>query len=517
MLYFEMYLVSIVTMWLGHVLYIFIVKFCMVNGIGIFDLGNGYKLLEKELSLAGAMGSSAYSKIQTRWMEQPLDHFDSKENRMWLMRYFERLDLWKANGPIYIFIGGEGEASRGFLTGGMIYDLSNETNGAMFMSEHRYYGKSVPLKYTGVKSLKYLSSRQAMADLARMISRLKMLPLFKKSKVVLIGGSYSGNLAVWMKLLYPNLIDAALASSAPVLAKKNFYEYLETVSDVYEQYGTNGCHDFIEKQFTKYEKLLSSDAGITQLKKEENICSESDMKKEENKQLFVYGMASWYMANTQYGNEKKIQQHCNEIMNASRNIGTAENRIVRINWLEDLKPVSFWNKNEKCYDVDFDGIIEEIKTRGDWLTSWVYQMCTEFSYAKSTSSNNQPFSKYIPIETFYKICALSFGDNFDEDAIEKIVNNTNEMYGGLKPNVKNVIFINGDMDPWHRLGVLEDISYDAVAKVIPRSSHCLDLLPNRKGDSEELRETRSYIKYIIKKWIGIEPWDDVVMKPKELK
>jgi len=43
------------------------------------------------------------------------------------------------------------------------------------------------------------------------------------SKVILVGGSYSGSLVAWMTQLYPDLIAASWASSAPLLAKADFF------------------------------------------------------------------------------------------------------------------------------------------------------------------------------------------------------------------------------------------------------------------------------------------------------
>ena len=43
-------------------------------------------------------------------------------------------------------------------------------HGALLVSlEHRYYGKSRPLPDLGVKNLAWLSSHQALADIARFI------------------------------------------------------------------------------------------------------------------------------------------------------------------------------------------------------------------------------------------------------------------------------------------------------------------------------------------------------------
>jgi len=40
------------------------------------------------------------------------------------------------------------------------------------------------------------------------------------------------------------------------------------------------------------------------------------------------------------------------------------------------------------------------------------------------------------------------------------------MYGGQLPDIQNVIFTNGDIDPWHRLSVLRDLNAFSSAIVI---------------------------------------------------
>lgn len=67
--------------------------------------------------------------------------------------------------------------------------------------------------------MKYLSSQQALADLAHFVQSVKQDIKFVNPKIILHGTSYSGSLVVWFRRLYPHLIDGGWASSAPILAK----------------------------------------------------------------------------------------------------------------------------------------------------------------------------------------------------------------------------------------------------------------------------------------------------------
>ncbi|CAH0727539.1 unnamed protein product, partial [Brenthis ino] len=410
--------------------------------------------------------------IRMRWIEQDLDHFDSKEKRRWKMRYFERLDLWKPGGPIYLFIGGEGRISPHWAMYGLTYELAQESYGAIYISEHRYYGASKPFNDTNVGNFKFLTVKQALADLEYLLKHIKEQPDFSYSKIVVIGCSYSGNLAAWMRLLYPDLVDAAIAGSAPVLAKKDFHEYYEKVSYDYELFGLSDCWESIQALFRKYDRLLQSDKGVEQLKQEENICDSYNLTILANQQRFLLYKLRDYATNAQYHTPSDIFKHCTSINNSV-------------------------NKDEKCLDFNiyYEG-------ENDDFLAWIYQTCTELGYFHTATSNKLPFTKKIPLSYYTNMCKERFGPEFDDKRIDDGIRNVNQLFGGLNPNVTKVVFTNGDIDPWSALGIVEDLSDEAPAIVIPCTSHCKDMHPSEINDSEELREARRRIKYFIKKWIN---------------
>lgn len=427
--------------------------------------------------------------IEAKWIEQPLDHFDDSENHTFKMRYFERLDTWESEGPVYLFINEENRAHITFLKTGIMSELALETKGAMFLSEHRYYGDSKPFVNITTENLRFLSSRQALADVAGLLKQIKSSPQFNSSKVVVVGGSYGGNLAAWMKQLYPDLVDAAIASSAPVLAKADFHEDLETVSDDFKKYGTPGCFDKIVEIFQQYKERFNSENDTKLLKIEEEICDDTNMEKIENQQVFVLlkALTLQYHA-VQYGNIFSIKYACEQIIRSSRV------------FTDKYGFVSTWDHKMQCFDYEFKTLIEHIQ-RTDWWWLFSYQQCTEFGFFQTLGRSNQLFTGYVPLEFFYNACKALFGEEFDETRIHQGIIRTNEMYGGLHPNVTKVVFVNGDLDPWRRLSILEDLSPDAPAKVIPFASHCQDLSSDSPTDSEELKDARKYIKDLVKKWI----------------
>ena len=68
----------------------------------------------------------------------------------------------------------------------------------------------------------FLTTDQALADLANFASTQRKQERLARNQWVLIGGSYPGMLAAFARARYPDLFDCAVASSAPVHPQLDF-------------------------------------------------------------------------------------------------------------------------------------------------------------------------------------------------------------------------------------------------------------------------------------------------------
>lgn len=120
-------------------------------------------------------------------------------------------------------IGGEGEATAKWMVEGAWIDYAEHFGALCFQLEHRFYGKSQPFSDLSTKNLQYLSSQQALADLANFVENMNdKYKLPPSTKWIVFGGSYPGSLAAWMRLKYPHLVHGAMSASGPLLAQIDF-------------------------------------------------------------------------------------------------------------------------------------------------------------------------------------------------------------------------------------------------------------------------------------------------------
>ncbi|CAB0045104.1 unnamed protein product [Trichogramma brassicae] len=348
-----------------------------------------------------------------RWVEQPIDHFNNRDNRTWLMRYFEESKFFNGSGPILIMLGGEWEINQGFLHAGLMYDIAEQHSALMFYTEHRYYGQSRPTEDMSTDNLQYLSVDQALEDVAHFINIKKKEKDLPDAKVIVFGGSYAGNMAAWIRIKYPHLIQ--------LFASK-----------------------------VQYNRVVNGTSSIASI--------------------------------------------CKTMENSS--ISDPVERLAKL-----------IGSGSDCQKYNYSEYIEKLQSP-DWgnstmMRQWIYQTCTEFGYFQTTDSAKSVFGKICDLNFYADMCTDIYGPYFKRNLVERGVNRTNIVYGSDVPDVTNVIFVNGNVDPWHSLGVLEDLNDASPAFLIDGSSHCQDLNPdNMDADPEDLLETRSKIKTIVSSWLN---------------
>lgn len=441
----------------------------------------------------------ADQQVVEGWITQRLDHFNHRDNRTWSMRYNENSAFLKNNGPILIMIGGEWQISKGFLQAGLMHEIGSKHGALMYYTEHRFYGKSKPTEDSSTENLQYLNVDQALADLAYFIETKKKEMNLEKSPVIVFGGSYAGNMAAWARLKYPHLIQGALASSAPVLAKADFYEYYEVVTQSLGKHSEK-CVDNVKLAFTLVEEQLALPDGPEKLKLYFNLCEKPDAKSPNDLGYLMNTLAEVFATNVQYdtvvNGQTKIEALCS-VMTAAH-LGSPLQRLALL-----------VSKSGKCFAANYKNFIKKHRdvswnssTAADIMRQWIHQTCTEYGYYQTTNSNRSIFGKMFPLNFFIDMCVDLYDDYNDKKLLDSRVRRTNVMYGGRLPDLRNVIFTNGDIDPWHALSVLEDLNAFSPAIFIKGSSHCRDLYNDEPTDVEDLKKARAKIRGIIGKWVS---------------
>lgn len=171
----------------------------------------------------------------TRFLSQRQDHFDRQNLNRWQQRFFVNdtfFDRSNPNAPVFLCVGGEGAPLKPqvVLTGtahcALMVDYAQEVGALVLAIEHRYYGESIPVDDFSTPSLRFLSSHQALADIASFHGHISSLfSLNAENRWVTFGGSYPGMMAAWARTQYPHLIYASVSSSSPVWAQVHMPEY----------------------------------------------------------------------------------------------------------------------------------------------------------------------------------------------------------------------------------------------------------------------------------------------------
>ncbi|GAB0098737.1 Peptidase S28 [Sergentomyia squamirostris] len=433
--------------------------------------------------------------VSEGWIEQLLDNFDEGNNATWLMRYLANDEFYQPGGPIFIFVGGEWEIDPGFIIGGHTYDMARELNGYLFYTEHRFYGQSRPTPDLSFLNLQYLHINQALGDLAHFIRTKKQeIPGAENSGVILVGGSYSATMVTWFRQMYPELVNGAWSSSAPLRAQVDFVEYFKTVGQSVRTVSGDECYNSIDEAFFEAERLIE-DGEFEVLSQKFNLCSPLSDNRFDIAYFFLT-LASVSGAVVQYHWPGDIEFICSMIMGGETALdGYAE--LVQL------------LLGDECWYADYE-MSAEYERQVTWRNNtaemsrqWFFQTCNEYGWFQTSGSPNQPFGSSFPVDFYIQWCTDVYDESFYDYSITYNTYITNLNHNGMNPIITNVYSTHGELDPWRPMGVQEDVNSFAPTLVIPGASHCADLNSISDYDSPEMLASKIQTTSLVKRWLMI--------------
>ncbi|XP_061255270.1 thymus-specific serine protease [Bos indicus] len=477
-------------------------------------LGEHILRFQESSALGLGLGPDSVTLPKEGWLEQPLDPFNASDRRSFLQRYWVNDQHWTSqDGPVFLHLGGEGSLGPGSVMRGHPANLAPIWGALVISLEHRFYGLSIPAEGLDTAQLRFLSSRHALADAAS--ARLTLSRLFNVSSTspwICFGGSYAGSLAAWARLKFPHLFFASIASSAPVRAILDFSKYNDVVSRSLMNTAIGGsleCRAAASAAFAEVERRLRASRGAwATLSVELGACGSLERAEDQAELLgalqALVGGAVQY--DGQAGAPLSVRQLCRLLLGDRGNCKGNCSGSAPYRGLRRAVQVVTHSLGQRCLSIPRAETVAQLRVTELQVSSvgdrqWLYQTCTEFGYYVTCEVPGCPFSQLPALPSELELCEQVFG--LSTSSVAQAVAQTNSYYGGQTPGATQVLFINGDTDPWHVLSVTQPLGSSEPALLIPSASHCLDMAPERPSDSPSLRLARQKVSQQLQTWLGL--------------
>uniref|UniRef100_A0A8C3CSH2 Dipeptidyl peptidase 7 n=1 Tax=Cairina moschata TaxID=8855 RepID=A0A8C3CSH2_CAIMO len=394
---------------------------------------------------------------EERFFQQVRDHFsfETCSNGTFPQRYLVSVKFWnKGFGPVFLYTGNEGDIWTFAQNSDFIFELAEEQEALVIFAEHRYYGKSLPFGHESIqlKRTGLLTVEQALADYAVLITELKQQYGAADCPVIAFGGSYGGMLSAYMRMKYPNIVAGALAASAPLLSVAGLGDPTQFFRDVTADFQKSGpdCVTAVRKAFHQIKNLCLSGA-YDEISSKMATCNKIS-NKEDVYQLFGFARNAFtMMAMMDYPYKTDFMGHlpANPVKVSTRTqvrISLSEGRDIHLNDLSaglhsmgrNQMPFTEAMREQYCQSK------WSVKPRAQWLQT-----------------------------------------NF---------------WGGDLKSASNIIFSNGDLDPWAGGGVSRlTLIYQAQTAAFPGDA--LPTLGHNPADPPSVIEARKLEASIISDWV----------------
>ncbi|XP_053672637.1 putative serine protease K12H4.7 [Anopheles nili] len=442
------------------------------------------------------------ANITEEYFTTEVDHFNVQNGATWSNRYLATMDYFEFGGPLIVFLTGNVPLEPALIDEStLVNEMARELGGAVFALETRFYGASLPVADLSVDNLRLLNTEQILADVADFVVHLRRTVIGNPfAHVLVVGTGLGGGLAVWFRIRYPHLADAAWSSSGSLVAVYDFQDFSYGWAESAIEIGGQECYNRIFIAFHVAQNLI--DVGLERLMYEKfNICEPIDATDRlQVAYFFSVLMTSIELYTLRNGRVGDFAAVCADITDDS--FQTSLDALA--NWFNKR-----FEEDNGCIVVDFDQMVEsfnatspsdEINESG--ARQFLYQQCTEYGWFFTTDSDLQPFGERVQMELYYETCRRVFGDWITLERIFQGTERTNARFGGATPNVMQVHFTNGAFDPWRYASILGDLNAYALADVIPGELGRADLrATSKENDSLELLQVKRRLKELFESYL----------------
>ncbi|KZO95036.1 peptidase S28 [Calocera viscosa TUFC12733] len=413
--------------------------------------------VEPPSSAQHPLAAPAKPQFQAHTFTQPLDHFSpSPSNQTWEQRYWLNDRYYTPGGPVFLFDTGEGpgEERFGVLDTGAVAILARETGGMALVLEHRYYGESMPVQNLSTDSLRWLNNAQSAADSARFMRSVRFPGVEEDVGAegrpwIYYGGSYGGARAAHMRLLYPELVWGAIASSAVTNAEINNYEYYEIIAD----YADPHCISTLRHSISFIDWYLSSPWLGPVIK---SLFSLSPLSNEDFAAVLAGPLGNWQGKNWDpeaARGDGEWEGFCEAL---TRGVGKGVGRLAVwravTNYAKYIKEVELADcpegmSVEECFSSSDPTKFQNTSLSESWR-AWSFQVCTEWGYFFAAPPYASIVSQFHQVEATAKHCQAAFpnGEHFILPAWPN-VSIVNEL-GSYSIAADRLALIDGEWDPW---------------------------------------------------------------------
>ncbi|KIM30824.1 hypothetical protein M408DRAFT_327787 [Serendipita vermifera MAFF 305830] len=473
---------------------------------------------------------------------QRLDHNDPS-SPTFEQRYWVNTRHYQPGGPVVVIDGGEtsGEDRLPFLDTGIADILPKATGGLGVVLEHRYYGQSVPVMNFTTDSLRWLNNAQSLEDSAYFMTHVNFSSSLFPASIspesirnltahntpwIYYGGSYAGARAAHMRVLYPDIVFGAIASSGVTHATINNWEYM----DIIRTAAPTTCSNLIQESMAHIDTLIVNPVSRAPLK------ALFGLQGVQHDDDFV-SVAAWPLSAFQGKNwdeevsTTQFEEFCYALVGGKAAPDEEELRMME-EWNEALpgfpldrtllRHAAFIRKQvvPLCPDTsaqeDCFGTHDDDKFKGTDLDQiwrlWTFQVCTEWGYFISSPPDPEwpsMISRLIDTDYEAKICKQAFPPGRHMRVPEwPNVTVVNEL-GDFAITHSRLAFIDGEIDPWRpctphsQYAEPRDDTISRPFKLIPDGVHHHDQngLRNPKKEPKHIQRIHHQEVEFVKAWL----------------